>query len=231
MENQYNIQIKDNYNFKEQLLNIKLTELYCKHMIKNNSDKEAKSYQLLNASHEIGYKWCEWGSHEGFSNNLSHHIDIITKMEKNKYNHAIRIVICKYNFSDKTIVWTDNLHSTIKYIRELGKDACLKDIPFYVVNLTDLKNPKVLGDNEILRPIISDILGAVSNAYFRYEMSNSKKLINVGYTVNDMLKDNPELYTYHNTHLGPIKKDDSPQNILEKAQAFNSLWDVSNADR
>lgn len=152
-------------------------------------------------------------------------------MEKNKYNHAIRIVICKYNFSDKTIVWTDNLHSTIKYIRKLGKDACLKDIPFYVVNLTNLKYPKVLSNNEILRPIISDILGAVSNAYFRYEMSNSKELINIGYTVNDMLNDSPELYTYHNTYLGLIKKDDSSQNILEKAQALNSLWDISHADR
>ena len=84
----------------------------------------------------------------------------------------------------------------------MGKDACLKDVPFYVVDLTDSRNPKVLSDNEILRPIVSDILGAVSNAYFRYEMSNSSELINIRYLVSDVLNDNPELYTYHNTHLG-----------------------------
>lgn len=231
MENQLNIQIIANYKFKEQFLNTKLTELYCKHVIKNNSDNESKSNRLLNASYKIGYEWCEWGSHEGLPSNLSHHISIITKMERIGYNHAIRIVACKYAFSDKTIVWTDNLHCTIKYIRELGKDACFKDIPFYVVNLTDLGNPKILSDNGILRPITSDILGAVSSAYFRYEMSCSKELINIGYTVNDMLKDNPKLYTYHNTHLGSIEKCDSPQIILEKAQAFNSLWDISSIGR
>lgn len=202
MEKLLNIQIKDNYKFNEQLLDMKLTELYCKHMKKNNSDEKSKSNKLLNASHNIGYEWCEWGSHENFPSNLSHHIDIITKMERNEYNHAIRIVICKYDFSDDLIVWTDNLHSTIKYIRELGKDVCLKDVPFYVVDLIDSRNPKVLSDNEILRPIVSDILGAVSNAYFRYEMSNSSELINIRYLVSDVLNDNPELYTYHNTRLG-----------------------------
>lgn len=224
MGKQINIQIEDSYKFKEQLLDMKLTELYCKHMIKNNSDEKSKSNKLLNTSHNMGYEWCEWGSHEDFPSNLSHHIDIITKMERNEYNHAIRIAICKYDFSDDLIVWADNLHSTIKYIRELGKGACLKDVPFYVVDLTDLGNPRVLSDNENLRPIVSDILGAVSSAYFRYEMSNSSELINVRYTVADILKDNPELYTYHNTHLGLSVEGDSPQNILEKAQAFNSMW-------
>ena len=207
MEKQLNIQIRDNYKFKEQLLKTKLIKLYCKHMIKNNSEKESKSNQLLNASRKVGYEWCEWGSHEGLPSDLSHHINIVTKMERNEYNHAIRIVICKYDFSDRAIVWTDNLHSTIKYIREIGKDACLKDIPFYIVDLTDLRNPKILSDNRILRPATSDILGAVSSAYCRYERSNSRELINIGYTVNDMLNDNPELYTYHNTHLEGCKYD------------------------
>lgn len=61
MEKQLNIQIRDNYKFTEQLLNTKLIKLYCKHMIKINSEKESKSNQLLNASHKIGYEWCEWG--------------------------------------------------------------------------------------------------------------------------------------------------------------------------
>lgn len=220
MERQINIQIEDNYKFKEQLLNTKLTELFCKHMIRNNSDEKSKSNKLLNASHNIGYEWCECGSHEDFSSNLSHHIDIITKMERDEYNHAIRIVLCKYDFYDELVVWTDNLHSTIKYIRELGKNTCLKDVPFYVVDLTDLRSPRVLSNNETLRPVVSDILGAVSSAYFRYEMSNSSELIDIRYTVIDILNDNPELYTYHNTHLGLSTENDSPQSRLEKSTSI-----------
>ena len=48
-------------------------------------------------------------------------------------------------------------------------------------------------DESALRSSISDVLGAVSSAYFRYEMSNSRDLIDVGYLVDDLLYDNPEL--------------------------------------
>lgn len=221
MKNRLNIQIDNNYKFTEQFLNIKLTDLYCKHVIKHNLDDKSKSVQLLNVSQKLGYKWCEWGSHEGFSSDLSHHLSIITGMERDGYDHAIRIVICKYNFSNKLVVWTDNLHSTIKYIREYGKNVRLKDIPFYVIDMTKLEQIRVLSYNKSLRLITSDILGAVSNAYYRYEMSNSPELINIGYIVSDILNDNPELYTYYNKHLGAVNENDSSLDILEKAQAFN----------
>lgn len=56
---------------------------------------------------------------------------------------------------------------------------------------------------------MSAIMGAVSSAYFRYEMSNSKNIIDIGYLVGDLLNDNPKLYTYHNTHLDCIEEYDS----------------------
>lgn len=37
-----------------------------------------------------------------------------------------------------------------------------------------------------------------------------EELINIAYLVDDLLNDNPELYTYHNTHIGCIQNDDSP---------------------
>lgn len=223
-----NIKILENTEFEEEFLDMKLTDMYCKHMIIRNINNDSKMNRLLSASDKIGYEFCEWGMHDGYPSDLYHHINIITKMEKDNYKHSVRIVICKYDFCSKPIIWVDNLHSTVKYIREYGKEVKLKDIPFYVVDLTDLKNPIVKGYNNSLRKNISDILGTVSNAYFRYDMSNSKELIDVEYLVKDLINDNIELYTYHNTHLGPIEETDSIITKIEKSQAFNSLWDLSN---
>ena len=194
-----NIKIQKDAKIEDEFLNMKLTDMYCKHMIKNDSNFNSKANRLLKFSDKIEYEFCEWGSHEKQPSNIFHHLNIITKMETDNYNHPIRIVICKYDFCNKPIIWTDNLHSTVKYIREYGKEAKLKDIPFYVVDLTDLKSPIIKGYKNSLRSDYSDILGALSNAYFRYEKSNLKELIDVKYLVKDLLCDNPNLYTYRNS--------------------------------
>ena len=189
------------------ILEMRLVDLYCKHMIRVDYDKESKANRLLSASRTIGYGYCEWGSHDYSRSNVFHHLGIIEKMEKDRYNHAIRVVLCKYPFSDKVIVWTDNLHSTIKYIRQYGEEVKLKDVPFYVVDLSLLSHPIISAvDMKVLRPRLSAIVGAVSSAYFRYEMSNSKDLIDVGYLVGDLLDDIPDLYTYQNTALWCAKE-------------------------
>lgn len=196
-----NIEISDTADLSS-ISEMRLVDLYCKHMIRVDYDKNSKANRLLSASRAIGYDYCEWGSHDYSRSNVFHHLGIIEKMEKDGYNHAIRVVVCKYSFSDKVVVWSDNLHSTVKYIREYGKEVRLKDVPFYVIDLFVLSNPIVSAvDMEVLRPNLSEIIGSVSSAYSRYERSNSKDLIDVGYLVGDLLDDTPELYTYHNTAL------------------------------
>lgn len=194
--NRVNLEIKHD-GLSDSLLDMRLGDLYCKHMIKRSNTSlyvKSKANRLLAASDAVGYEFCEWGSHSGHHSNLPYHRNVIMKMESDHYDHALRIVVCKYDFCDDIVVWTDNLHSTIKYIRQYGSNASLKDVPFYVVNLSCLGNPIVTpSDETALRSSISDILGAVSSAYFRYEMSNSKDLIDVGYHVDDLLYDNPEL--------------------------------------
>ena len=204
-KNELNIKIQENFGFPNDFMNMKLTDMYCKHMMKNDSNYDSKANKLLNASCKVGYEICEWGLHSNHPSDFYHHMNIITKMEKDKYKHAIRIVMCKYDFCDEPIIWVDNLHSTVKYIREYGKDVRIKDIPFYVVDLTDLKQPIVKGYNNSLRTNISNILGAISSAYFRYEKSNLQELIEIKYTIEDLLNDNPELYTYHNPAISLSK--------------------------
>lgn len=228
MEN-INISIQENIKLDDALLNIRLIDMYCKHVIKNNMIENSKINKLLIASKKIHYNFCEWGSHQDHSNDLVYHQNIIKKMEQDQYNPAIRIVICKYEFCNTPIIWADNLHSTIKYIRKYGKDVKLKDVPFYIVDVQNLDKPIIASCKEnILRTNKTDILGAVSSAYYRYEMSNSCDIINTNYLIKDFLDDNPELYTDHNLHIGHIKNNDSVQDILEKSQAFNSLWNYKN---
>lgn len=148
--NDLNIKIND--DIPEYLLNMKLIDMFCKHIIRNSQDNiKTKADKLYTESLKLGYNFCEWGVHSGHPSDISFHTGIITKMEKDNYNHAVRIVICKYDFCDTSIVWVDNLHSAIKYIREYGKDVRLRDIPFYVVDISDYQHPIIQGYNDSLR--------------------------------------------------------------------------------
>lgn len=215
----------NNDNITEYILNIKLGSMLCKHVVKHNFYREnSKAFRLYVESQKLGYEICNWGLHVGHANDIQYHINRIVQMEKDNYNPAIRVVVCKYDFCNKPILWIDNLHSAIKYIRQYGKDVKLKDIPFYLVDICDYEHPIINGYNGSLRESYEDIFGAVSCAYARFNRSNSRQLIEIGYTLNDFLNDNPKLYTEQNIHLGLIDSSDSVETILSKSAAFNSLY-------
>lgn len=194
--------IKVNGDIPEDMLNMKLKDMFCKHVIRRYPDgMSIKAGKLYIESVKIGYNVCEWGVHSGHPSNISYHIGKITKMEKDNYNHAVRIVICKYDFCNTPIVWVDNLHSAIKYIRQYGKAVRLRDVPFYIVDIMDYVNPSIKGYNGSLRESYEDITGAVSCAYKRFRRSNSKELVETRYTLEDFLYDNPTLYTELNIRL------------------------------
>lgn len=126
-----NLNIKINDDISEDLLNMKLIDMFCKHVIRRNPDGiQIKAGKLYIESCKLGYKVCNWGLHVGHAGDIQYHISSIVQMERDEYNPAVRIVICKYDFCDTSIVWVDNLHSAIKHIREYGKDVKLRDIPF-----------------------------------------------------------------------------------------------------
>lgn len=119
-------------------------------------------------------------------------------METADYRHAVRIVICKYDFSDKQYIWTDNLHSTIRYLRQYGLDTKVKDIPFYIIDLSDFNNPIISSKKEYLHTDFQSICGALSNAYKRFYWSDNEKLMNLHYTVGAFLQDNEILLSKMN---------------------------------
>ena len=102
--NFYGITVKTN-EIPCSLLDTRLIELHCKHVF-----NESFLFQkVLRESLKIGYNYCKWGSNSG-NVNFEYHIKRIMQMEQEYYNHALRIVLIKYAFSDKIIAWTDNLH-------------------------------------------------------------------------------------------------------------------------
>ena len=181
-----NLNIKINGDISASLLDTKLVDMFCKHIIRRESDDiHTKASKLYLESCKLDYKVCNWGMHVGHASDIQYHINSIIQMERDGYNPIIRIVVCKYSFCNTPIVWIDNLHSAIKYVREYGKNIKLRDIPFYVVDISDYRHPSISGYNGSLREDYEDILGAVSCAYRRFRYSNSKELIGIKYTLEE----------------------------------------------
>lgn len=208
------------------ILNMKLVDLMCKHIIIHDTVSDAAKKLLDYSVNACNYSYCVWGSHDGHANDILYHIGHIHKMECDSFTLPIRIVRCKYPFSDKVYYWADNLHSTIKVIREFGRDVKLKDVDFYVVDITDLQNVVIRDPTNCIRKNFHDVMNIVECAYKRYRRSNDKHLVELHYTIADFLRDNPSLYTQFNTHLGLVTEEDSIVSMVEKVQAFNSLWDL-----
>lgn len=100
-----NINIKFNYDVSDNILNMKLTDLLCKHVIRKKTNSvQSKAEKLYIESCKLGYEVCNWGLHVGHAGDIQYHISSIVQMEKDNYSPAIRVVICKYDFCDKPII-------------------------------------------------------------------------------------------------------------------------------
>lgn len=205
----------------DNILELKLTDLLCKHVF-NSSDK---AFKLLMASIRVGYDYCQWNVANNHFKDFDYDMQRILKMEKDNYNHALRIVACKYSFSENIFYWCDNMHSAIKYIRQYGKDVRLKDLPFYVV--TSGYNTKIITYNNSVRLKVKDVEGIFISATQRFRWSNSKDILDVYYTIGDFIKDNPEFIEYDERptilaasgdYIGTISIADTKNKVI--------FWDI-----
>ncbi len=175
------------HHVSELLLDKKLINLRCKHAVRGTSERADK---VIGYSSEIGYSIAEWGLNSGHLDILCH-ADVVMKMERDGFEHPERIVICKYDFQETPCIWLDNMHSAIMYVRKYGMDVRLKNIPFYVVDLSE--DEPVLADNKTGIIIPEKGNGAIEVARKRFYRSDSRKLIELHYTLADLLADNPVL--------------------------------------
>jgi hypothetical protein len=125
----------------EEILNRELTSLECKHVV------SLKNKNIYDASVNAGYEWVVFGSHRKGS--LETEEKIILDMTKDaKFNRPIRIV-----YSKDERLWADNTHTTMAYINRYGENVCLKDVPFYLVDIRGVI------------PVIASIHNSVSNNF------------------------------------------------------------------
>lgn len=173
-----------NCDVPSEFLNLSLKDMMCKHVLKVGEREQ----RLIEESKLCGYDWCKWGTHSG-NTSAEYHKNIINTMIKDNYNHSVRIVRCRYHFSDRDYYWVDNLHSTIKYMKQFGKDITLRDIPFYIIDLTG-KDAVVYGYREFFKTDLFSVVGAIESARQRVIRSNSEKLVSIDYRVSDFIDTN-----------------------------------------
>lgn len=195
-----NIVITD--EMPDYILNMRLIDLLCKHVF-NSSDK---AFKLLMASINIGYIYCQWNVANNHIKDFDYDMNRILKIEQDNYNHALRIVACKYVFSDNIYYWCDNIHSAIKYIRQYGTDIRLKDLPFYVVYSGF--PTKIITYKNSIRLDTKDVEGIMVSATQRFLWSNSRNILDICYTIGDFINDNPEFISTQNNTDGFIRKKD-----------------------
>lgn len=170
------------------LLNMRLIDLRCKHAMHTSY----KADEVIRLSSLIGYDIAEWGLHSNHVD-IQYHVDVIMKMEEDDYNHPLRIVICKYDFQDEPCIWIDNIHSAVRYVRQHGHRVKLRDVPFYIVDITG--DYPVISENGTRLIDMKHIDGAVDCAYKRLERSDLKELVDLNYKFGEFLLDNPVLLT------------------------------------
>ncbi len=192
-----NKQIEYTNEISDLIKNTKLTDLRCKHVC---SLQSVQAQQVYKETLKTGYD-CRWGSVSGNTDGL-HHLQNILRQERDNYNHTVRIVVTS-DLTNKKYIWTDNLHSTIKYIRQKGLKTKLTDLRCKHVDLTTNKIT-VIDVNNSVRPSLKDIEGAIRSAVNRVSRSTSN-LIVLNYTVKDFLIDNMVLL--RNKNIAEMRKE------------------------
>ncbi len=184
-------------DISDSIINTRLIDLRCKHVC---SLESIKAQQVYTETLLTGYD-CRWGSISGNTDSL-HHLKNILRQERDNYNHAVRVVVTQGS-SDEKYIWTDNLHSTIKYIRQKGLNTKLIDIQFYVIDLTTTI-PTVIDVNNSVRQSLKDIDGAIKSAVNRVRRSTNN-LMALNYTVKDFLMDN--MLLLENKNIEEMRKE------------------------
>lgn len=135
-------------------------------------------------------------------------IILLGNIVRESFQTNFNINICKPKENSLQVVKWNNINIISIYHPSYIKRSKNRELRYYrlfdelyVVDISDYDHPSIHGYKGSLRERYEDILGAVSCAYKRFRRSNSKELIEIGYTVKDFLYDNPMLYTELNAHL------------------------------
>lgn len=179
-----NFTYTDNTDRYSGILEQKICDLQCKHVMVLNSEKAKMVWE---ESKHIDAMKNMWGYTSGIwkdeKENKLIQMHTIKKMVYKCLYMPFRIVI-----DTKGFIWTDNLHSSIRDIMVYGTGTKLKDVSCYIIDLRS-NIPVVVNVRHSLHNDINDIKGAVHAAYQRNGRI-SDTIRNINYTVKEFLYDN-----------------------------------------
>lgn len=174
----------EDYADYEQMLDVRIKDCICKHVLRLGSDKANKVYQI---SESIGYQKVIWGYGQGLSVFPTRNKTInMWKMQAMIYDGVIRPV--RLVIDKNGVLWVDNLHTAIKDILVLGDDTKLSDIIVYIVDMRT-SPVTVVSINDSVVKNFNAIVGAIKSAKDRLERVSSE-LYDVGYTIGNFMEDN-----------------------------------------
>ena len=167
----------ENYHLKE-IAERKIADLECKHVINFNSPKAKIIYNL---GIESGFAGVIWGS----TRNGTEHTEkaIINQMLETNFNRPLKIVVVKNNR-----IWADNTHTCIAQILRHGGQVKIKEVPFYIIDLSH-KHPIIVNYNNSVLNSVREIKKAISYAYKIHERNEKGvRPNNITWNIKDLMK-------------------------------------------
>lgn len=179
----YNFKYTNYYKHYMFVIKMFLKDCLCKHIL---SEESQKAKLLKKESLKIGYTQVQWGYAEKFDIRKNRIIQIgrISRIIYKDINRPIRVVI-----GNKGEVWIDNLHHAIAHIIAKGQGVLLGDIPMYIVDMRNEKEPIIVDKEGSLSRSLDEIIGTLCSAKKRCDRS-SQRICSLKYTIEDFMNDN-----------------------------------------
>lgn len=184
----YNVKVQIG-EIPNEIKQIELRNLMCKHVLAIKEIGTISS-NVLTESMKAGYVDCRWGNKDKRFK-LKHHINTIVEIERTKDIHPLRIILTSYEFSVNTYIWADNLYTALVHLRN-NINITLGEIPLSIIDISR-STTYILGELQNLPTLNSEMMSIIALAYKRYEESNYKPLVDLNYTLDKFIKDNPEI--------------------------------------
>lgn len=144
------------------VLEAKLVNLECKHMIDLTNEK---AYHMWSLANSAGYGNILWGYATGASKiNEKRKIENMCSPD---FKRPMRVVIDK----DKRL-WADNTHTCISNIIKFGTNVKVKDVPFYIFDYSR-SEPVILNYNNSFVETPENLNNVCKNSLFLIQRINA----------------------------------------------------------
>lgn len=175
---------KTDYTEYNWLLDMKIADTFCKHVLRLNSHK---SNMYWDECKRVGVDVAMWGYGSGLwrneEANRTFQLHRIGRMIYKNFDMPFRVVI------DETgMPWVDNLHCSLRDIMKYGADVKFGDVRCYIVDMR-YEMPVVIDVNGSVSNSVSDIKGCLVKAEERCKRI-TQNMRDINYTIRDFIKDN-----------------------------------------